>query len=189
VSVGAHKPRDLSLLDAVDALPREPFEQSLWRVTREGRDPLQGAPSVSRWCNAGFDVLYTSFERDGALAEIYALLSAQPVFPSKIRFVVHRVAIRAAGVLRLADFPAIAKLGVDTSRYGERIDHRTQEIADAAYFLGFDGLIAPSARWKCSVLAAFTQRISPGEIRLELSEANPIDWAHWRRTHVGRGRT
>ena len=134
-------------------------------------------------------MLYTSFERDGALAEIFALLSAQPVFPSKIQFVAHRIAIRATRVLRLADFAALAKLGVDTSRYGERIYHRTQEIADAAYFLGFDGVIAPSARWECSVLAAFTQRIPPGDVRLELSEANPIDWAHWRRTHVGRGRT
>jgi hypothetical protein len=35
-------------------------------------------------------------------------------------------------------------------------DDRTQEIADSAYFLGFDGLIAPGARWACLNLVLFT---------------------------------
>jgi hypothetical protein len=75
--------RDLGLLDSIDGFVREPFAQNLWRVAREGRDAISGAPSVSRWCDGTFDVLYTSMERDGALAEVHALLSMQPVFPSK----------------------------------------------------------------------------------------------------------
>jgi len=33
---------------------------------------------------------------------------------------------------------------------------RTQEIADAAFFLGFEGLIAPSAQWTDLNLILFT---------------------------------
>jgi RES domain len=181
VTADPRRARDLRLLDAVDAFTREPFSQPVWRVAREGRDPILGAPSLSRWCNGAFDVLYTSLEREGAIAEIHALLSMQPVFPSKIRFYVHRITVTAQRTLRLADLPALGKLGVDVSRYRERDYSRTQPIADAAYFLGFDGLIAPSARWACLNAVLFTDRISPGEIQVAETEAGPVDWKAWRK--------
>ena len=79
--------RDLQLLDTVDAFRREPLDAEVWRVVRDSRDPVLGSPSLSRWCNGTFDVLYTSFERrDGAVAEIHSLLSLQPVFPSRTRW-------------------------------------------------------------------------------------------------------
>jgi hypothetical protein len=168
-------------LDAIDAFKREPFSQPVWRVAREGRDPILGAPSMSRWCNGTFDVLYTSLEREGAIAEIHALLSMQPVFPSKIRFYVHRITVSAHRTLRLADLPTLSKLGVDVSRYREREYSGTQPIADAAYFLGFDGLIAPSARWECLNAVLFTDRISPSEIQAAETEAEPVDWNAWRK--------
>jgi RES domain-containing protein len=182
------KARDLALLDAIDAFKREPFAQPVWRVAREGRDPLLGARSRSRWCNGSFDVLYASLEREGALAEVHALLSSQPVFPSKIRSFVHRIAVRASHTLRLADLPTLARLGVDTARCRERAYARTQEIADAAYFLAFDGLIAPSARFECLNLALFTDRVAPADLVLEHSGAEAIDWQAWRQRSRGRQR-
>jgi hypothetical protein len=173
--------RDLRLLDALDVFKREPFAQSVWRVARDGRDPILGAPSVSRWCDGTFDALYTSLERDGALAEIYALLSMQPVFPSKIRFFVHQIRVSAQRTLRLADLPALRKLGVEVDRYQDREYSMTQQIADAAYFLGFDGLIAPCARWECLNAIFFTDRISPGDIEIVESESDAIDWEAWRK--------
>lgn len=180
---GLRKARDLKLLDAIDAFPREPFSGPVWRVTREGRDPLQGARSRSRWCNDSFDVLYTSLEQDGAFAEIYALLSSQPVFPSKIRAIACRISVTVSKVLRLDSLQALEPLGVDTTRYHERIYQRTQEIADAAYFLGFQGLLAPSARWNCHSLVLFTDHISPGDIQCEQCGDCPIDWDAWRKSH------
>ena len=173
--------RDLALLDAVDAFKREVFAKPVWRIAREGRDPLMGSPSDSRWCNGTFDVLYTSLERDGALAEIHSLLSLQPVFPSRILSFVHRIELNAAAALRLADLPALGKLGVDVSRYGERDYAATQAIADAAYFLGFDGLVAPSARWPCLNAVLFTDRIPPENIRQLERDPDPVDWTAWRR--------
>jgi hypothetical protein len=176
------KARDLALLDAIDTFKRELFAQAVWRVAKEERDPLQGAPSKSRWCNGTFDTLYTSLERDGAIAEIHALLTGQPVFPSKIRWRVHRVFVQCARALRLADVPTLAKLGVDTVTYKSRNYAQTQEIADAAYFLDFDGLIAPSARWNCINLVIFTERVAPDDLRIDESEGEAIDWGTWKRS-------
>ncbi|MEA2838753.1 MAG: hypothetical protein QOF41_83 [Methylobacteriaceae bacterium] len=173
--------RDIALLDSIDAFDREHVEANVWRVTRASRDPVLGSPSRSRWCNGRFDVLYTSFEQDGAIAEIHALLSLQPVFPSKDHWFVHKLRVIADQSLKLADLPSLARLGVDTARYSERNYSPTQEIADAAYFLGFDGLIVPSPRWACLNLVLFTGQIPPEQIEIAQSSADPIEWSAWRK--------
>lgn len=172
------KARDHVLLDAVDAFPRQQLRQTVWRVVREGRDPLVGAPSRSRWCNGTFDVLYTALERDGAIAEIHALLSAQPVFPSKLKFFVHKITVECRRLFS-ADLSALARLGVDVSNYRSREYEQTQEVADAAFFMDFDGLLMPSARWKCATLVVFTDRVAPADLLLEATEPHPVDWAKW----------
>ncbi|HEY1944289.1 MAG TPA: RES family NAD+ phosphorylase [Roseiarcus sp.] len=186
MAVDHRKARDLQLLDAVDAFAREPFDGRVWRAVREGRDPTVGSPSQSRWCNGDFDVLYTSTERDGAIAEINALLTLQPVFPSRMRWNCYELSVRSAKSLRIADLSILAKLGVDTSRYHERRYDHTQSIADAALFLGFDALIVPSARWACQNLVLFTSRLEPGDVKLASEAGVPIDWSAWRRGHRNR---
>jgi RES domain-containing protein len=181
VSDDAHRARDLKLLDQVDALPRSAYAGVLWRVVREGRDPLQGGRSVSRWCNGEFDVLYTSLEREGAIAELHALLSLQPVFPSKIVFRVHRLRVSGMKSLNLTDVPTLSQLGVDVARYQDRDYAQTQNIADAGYFLGFDGLLAPSARWSCTNAVIFTDRLEPASLSIDATEPDPVDWLEWRR--------
>lgn len=186
MATDSRRARDLRLLDQVDAHPREPFEGTVWRVSREGRDPLQGSRSSSRWCNGDFDVLYTSLDRDGALAEIQSLLSLQPVFPSKLSFRVHKLTVSANATLRVADLEALERLGVNISQYRERDYRQTQEIADVAHFLGFDGLVVPSARWRCPNFVLFTDRIDPGTLSIELTEPDPVNWIDWRTRTKGR---
>lgn len=180
MSEPSRRVRDLKLLDDLDAFGREALHVEVWRLVRAGRDPALGSPSRSRWCNGLFDVLYTSFERDGAVAEIHALLSLQPVFPSKDRWSLHALTVMAGQTLRLADLATLARLGVDAARYAERDYGRTQEVSDAAYFLGFDGLIAPSARWSCLNLFLFTDRIPPAQIQIADRPEMLVDWQHWR---------
>lgn len=173
--------RDLQLLDKIDAQTRHRYSGVLWRVVREGRDPLQGGRSNSRWCNGEFDVLYTSIERDGAVAEMYALLSLQPVFPSKVSFQCYKLGVHTQHTLKILNLAELAPLGVHVDRYQDRNYERTQEIADAAYFLGFDGLIVPSARWNCANFVLFTDRIAPDKLMVDEHETNLIDWPEWRR--------
>ena len=83
--------------------------------------------------------------------------------------------------MNLADPAILGKLGVDVSRYRDRDYSQTQPIADAAYFLGFDGLIAPSARWQCANAVLFTDRLAPGDIEIARSDEAPVDWEDWRK--------
>lgn len=173
--------RDPELLDELDAFAREAFELEVWRVVRAGRDPTLGGPSRSRWCNGSFDILYTCLEQQGAVAEIHALLSLQPVFPSRDHWSLYRLNVRVTRTLRIADLAVLARLGIDTVRYADRDYGRTQAVADAAYFLGFDGLIAPSARWSCLNVILFTDRVPPDRIQVVETAETPVDWQRWRR--------
>ena len=173
------KPRDQALLDALDAFRPTRYSGDTWRVVRDGRDPLQGSASGGRWDPTVFDTLYTSFEPDGAIAEVHFHLSRQPVFPSKIRYGLHRIIVKTARTLRLKNLEAMRPLGVDPARYREILYEATQAIGDAAYFLGFDSIIAPNARWSCNNLILFTDRIAPAD--LEVVEFSKVNFDQWRK--------
>ena len=170
--------RDPDLLDLLDAHEGVAFQGDVWRIVREGRDVLQGYPAAARWDPGTFDVLYTSLEREGALAEIYFHLTRQPVFPSKIQSMLHRIEVQTKRTLRFADLAALEALGVSREPYTSLAYHRTQEIGDAAAFLGFDGILAPSARWSCQNLVLFLDRFAPPDFAVVGSEA--VDWIAWR---------
>jgi len=70
-------------------------------------------------------------------------------------------------------------LGVEPTRYREILYGATQAIGDAAYFLGFDSIIAPNARWACHNLILFTDRINPAD--LEVVDSRAVDWDEWRK--------
>src|SRR5712692_9783501 len=107
---GARKPRDPALLDALDAFDRLHYAGETWRVVRDGRDPLQGSASGGRWDPTLFDVLCTSLDPDGAIAEVHFPLSRQPVFTSKINYGLHRTKIRTEKTLRLPDLNTMIPL-------------------------------------------------------------------------------
>ena len=173
------KPRDPALLDALDVFDWVSYDGDVWRVVRAGRDPLQGSASGGRWDPTLFDVLYTSLDRDGAVAEVYFHLSRQPVFPSRLRYGLHRIRVKTTKTLSLPDVSAMVHLGVDPARYREILYAPTQAIGDAANFLGFDSIIAPNARWSCRNLILFVDQIPPAD--LEVIESFDVDWAEWRK--------
>lgn len=173
--------RDLELLDILDELDRVSVDDVVWRAVRNGRDPLSGQAAEGRWDTGQFDVLYTAFEPDGAIAEIHFHLSRQPVFPSEIEFALNKIRIKTRQTLKFANLQELEVLGIDKDKYTSILYDRTQEIADAAAFLGFDGIIAPNARWSCLNLVIFTSQIEPQEV--ELLESSVIDWNDWRQRH------
>jgi RES domain-containing protein len=176
--------RDLELLDALEAHEGVPYEGDVWRIVRDERDPLQGYPAGARWDPGTFDVIYTSLAREGALEEIHFHLTRQPVFPSKIRSVLHRISVRTKHTRRLADIEAVEALGISRETYSSLSYARSQEIGDAAAFLGFDGILAPSARWQCQNLVIFTDRFQPGDLAVVDSE--PVEWDAWRTIRTSR---
>ena len=170
---------DRSVLDALEGIEPLHFDSSVWRVTRAGRDPVRGSAAYGRWSPGGtVEVLYTSLERDGALAEIGFRLSLEPVWPSRIHHQVHRIRVQTTQTLKFANVAALAAFGVDITRY-ESFDYTaTQALAAAAHFMELDGLLVPSARHSSHNLIVFMDRDAAGS--LEVVESSPVDWPLWR---------
>lgn len=170
---------DDRLLDLVGALEGQPFAGRIWRVVRSGRDVLDGSRGSGRWNTTAMSVLYGAESADGAISEIHFHLSrGQSVFPSRLRHDLHELDVKASQTLVLADMEHLRMLGVEDSRYRELLYVRTQEIAAAAAFLGFDGLIAPSARWTCQNIVLFLDMIDIEQLRPV--SVQPVDWKEWR---------
>ncbi len=168
-----------AILDALDSLNPVRFLGNVWRITRAGRDPTKGSAANGRWSPGGTtEVLYTSLQREGALAEIGFRLSLEPVWPSRIQHEIHELSATAERAMRFADLASLAPLGVDVSRYESFEYEATQALAAAAHFLEYDGLLVPSARHNSQNLVMFMDRGSPGS--LEVVTTSLVDWASWR---------
>jgi hypothetical protein len=178
---GPKRVHDRAILDALDAIDPKPFEGEVWRVTRKDREALRGSSTHGRWSpNGEFEVLYTSLERDGALAEIGYRLSLEPVWPSRLQHEIHRIEVRTKRTLHIVDLAALQSLGVDIAKYQGFDYEATQAITAAAHFLAFDGLLVPSARANCTNLVLFLERVSEyGDLVVRQSES--VDWAAWRK--------
>lgn len=184
---GSGRAHDRAILDALEAMDPILFEGEVWRVTRTGREATRGSAANGRWSPGGsFEVLYTSLEREGALAEVGYRLSLEPIWPSRLMHRLHEIAARVNRTPRFADVAGLAPLGVDGARY-ESFDYgATQAIAAAARFLEFDGLMVPSARHASSNLVVFMDR--PGGNSLDVRSSRDVDWTAWRKGG-GSGRT
>lgn len=185
--IGIRRRRDSTLLDAIEAVAPVHFTGAVWRVVRESRDPTLCSRSGGRWDDGTFDVLYTSAAREGAIAELYFHLArGQPVFPSQVRYRLHELRVALKRALKLVDLDALAKIGIDTGRYGqlsyqERQGEypRSRDVAEVAHFLEFDGLIVPSARHECLNVVLFCDRVPPSAIEIA-ADHGLVDWIAWQ---------
>ena len=182
------KARDAELIDSLEAVEQTIFSGRVFRVTRADRDPLRASSPGGRWDDGTFDVLNTSRDTDGALAEMYFhLMRGQPVFPSQIQFVLSEIQVELRRTIALRSTDELVRLGVAPKLFG-RAQYslrqseygRTQEIAEVAHFLGADGLIVPNARRNCENLVVFVDRVTPDAFSL-ISQPKPIDASTWKR--------
>ena len=178
-------PRPKALLDAIEAIPTTRLTDTVWRVVTDGFDPLRPGRAGGRWDDGTFDVLYTSNERDGALAETWFHLSrGQPIIPSKIRKRLHRIKVELDRVLDLSTAGALATLGVNMANYG-RLSYAQraqeypapQQIAEIAFFYEYEAIIVPNARWPTSSVVVLTEHVRPGQ--MEGLDSEPVDLAAW----------
>jgi RES domain-containing protein len=170
---------DRAVLDRLESLHVAKFEQVVWRIARKGHDPLRGSIAAGRWnAIAEIEVLYTSTERDGALAEVGYRLSLEPIWPSKIEHQMHQLSIKADNALRFNDLAELEQVGVDIARYQSFDYTATQAIAAAAHFLQFDALVVPSARHTAPNIVIFLDRIPTPP---ELISSEDVDWTQWRK--------
>jgi RES domain-containing protein len=176
------KIRNPELLDALQQLPPQTFNANVWRLVRAGRNPLAASTPRGRWDDGSFDVLYTALEPDTARAEVhYHLTRSQPVYPSSLKIHLHEIAASGLQVLKFDTLDKLIPLGVDPAIYGSNdYSHLqaeysvTQQIGEAAKFLGHDAIIVPSARWPGQNLVVFlTDKLQ------QLRDHGPQDLKLW----------
>lgn len=168
---------DRDLLDRLSAYGPSRFDAAVFRATHLGLDPLTPSLSGGRWAPRDVTpVLYTSLEREGALAKISYHLDQLEPRPSK-PVAVHEIRATAHRTLKLLRADLVG-LGVEWTEYESLGYIRTQEIGAAVAFLECDGLIAPSARWPCDNMMLFTANQSPDDL-LALKSSDTVDWIAW----------
>lgn len=173
---------DQDLVDRLSFLPIERFEGEVFRATGTSTDPLAFTGNGGRWAPVARDgldvrVLYTSLDRDGALAEVVSYLVQLTPLPISRPLKVSRLRISTSKTLRLAQLD-LEGLDVDMARYGERDYEKTQAIGAALAFLGNDGLVAPSARRFCDNLMIYQANHLLSE-QLEVIDDEVVDWGAW----------
>jgi RES domain-containing protein len=178
------KRRDSRLIDALEVFEPVAYAGSVWRIVREGRSPTQCSRSGGRWDDGTFDVLYTSQSRAGAISEMrFHLMRGQPVLPSQVSYRLYEIEVSLDRPLRLLDLEALAKIGLDVSRYGqlsyeekEAEYPRSQDIGEVAHFLDYDGLIVPSARYDSLNVVVFCDRVPLEALAVKIDHG-PVEWA------------
>jgi len=170
---------DQALIDKLSRLPTTLFEGNIFRATPKNVKPLAASISGGRWAPGsdeedGCTILYTSLDKNGAIAELAYYLALLDPAPSK-PFVVHELAVTTRKTLKLV-CTDLEDLSVEGERYKTRDYRQTQKIGAVANFLGCDGLIAPSARWDCQNLMLFPINLGDSLTAIGSEE---IDWINW----------
>ena len=136
---------DPELLDAIESLGFELLEEvTVWRHMFNDNPPELSNTRGARWNPAGLAAIYTSEERDTAIAEGQHAIDSQPLRPSARRYL-YELRVSAAKVLRIT-YEDLETLGLDPSDLEAPDFTPCQRVGAHAAFLDYDAIIVPSAR-------------------------------------------
>jgi RES domain-containing protein len=159
---------DHELKAMLRTLDADAFGGEVWRVTEAERDPTAAAEDAGRW-ERGIPAVYVALSPEGAVAEFRHAAGGQAAQP-----VLHRLHMTARATLRI-DYELLQQLGVPRAEYAETLRGRCQEIGMLAASLGFDSILAPSARWNAQTLVLFLPNADDDALRLIRSDALPAN--------------
>ena len=136
---------DSDLLDAIEGLGADKLEDlTVWRHMFNDNPPELSNTRGARWNPAGLAAIYTSQERDTAIAEGQHAIDSQPLRP-KARRRVYELRLSAQKALRITE-DALPVLGLDVGDLDSPNFTACQRVAAHAAFLDYAALIVPSAR-------------------------------------------
>ena len=165
------------LLEVVDTLPRTRWTGTVYRYTSARRDPMSGAGARlfgGRWNPQGiFAALYFAFPAEACMAEVERAAASQGLTAETLLRAarrLHTMEIRNASVLDLTDPATMNAVGLALEDVRSDDWEACQAVGHAAWFLHFDGVLAPSASGIGYVLALFESRIHGGVLTLTSSE-------------------
>lgn len=178
----SHSLIDPDLLDALEHVECKPFKCDVWRVAWRTQDVLKGGQR-GRWNLPPLTALYTSLDMDGAIAEVYSLLSKAPILSSADK-VIYQLQVQTHSTLFLDTIDKLYDLGVDYKESPDREEtiERCQRIGEAAYRLDCDSILAPSLRWNCNNLIVFSDLIDPSGV-IVAGDSQNVNWPAWIETN------
>jgi len=133
------------MLDILQSAAVSAWEGTVYRHMFGSHPAARSNTEGARWNAPGLGAIYTSCERETALAEAEYYISMQPLRPRAKRtlFTIH-VSLKNAIDLTAGDL--LARLGI-THDVLCSIDHSPcRTLGEAVNWLGHDGLLVPSAR-------------------------------------------
>ena len=169
--------RDPELLEQLERCRGRRFQGFAHRVVWADKYPVQGSSSSrGRWSSPDcqFEILNTSLVAEGAEAEFEAFWSLFEQRPDRPALN-WKLKVRLKQVVEL-DFELLEQLGVARTDYHNRYYSRTQEISDGLNYLGYDGLIVPSARCECNNLVVFVQNLD-SDCVIEENTSTVFQWS------------
>jgi RES domain-containing protein len=154
------------LVARVDAIEAASFDGYAYRHVSQERDPRAGTGARltgGRWNpRDSFATLYLALELPTVVAEFYRLAERQTLTPTEfLPRAVYRFEVRLERLLDLRGADARSALELTDERLRASDAAYCQKIGAAAHTLGREGVIAPSATGKNTVLAVFLDSLQP----------------------------
>lgn len=150
---------DPDLLDAIEGLGAEVLDDvTVWRHMFNDNPPELSNTRGARWNPAGLAAIYTSQERDIAIAEGQHAIDSQPLRPRARRYI-YELRVSAKKALRITESD-LSVLGLGFDDLDSSDFTACQHVAAHAAFLEHDALIVPSARADGSNVVIFVNELA-----------------------------
>jgi RES domain-containing protein len=133
------------LLDALQALEAVPWEGLVYRHMLADYPPERSNTRGARWNPPEVAAIYTSLARATALAEAEYRFSLEPFRPRAKR-TLYTIRVKLAAVLDLSRHDLLEKTGIKRPDLEGPDFLACQTVGGAVNWLGYDGLLVPSAR-------------------------------------------
>lgn len=164
---------DRDLLEAIDAASTDSFKGVVWRVTIGTNPPIRPNTRGARWNPPGTAAIYTSLDKEVAVAEIRNLLATQPV-PPFVTLTLHELEVDLDPVADFREAAHLLTVGITQDELTSSDLTACQAVGGAAAWLGRAGLLVPSARADGANLVVYVNEIDP-EAGLDVVSSHRLD--------------
>ncbi len=151
------------LLDSLQENPSGPFAGPVYRHMFADYPPTAVNTRGARWNPPEVGAIYTSVEKNGAIAEAEYRLSVEPLRPTTRR-TLYTLDIQLDNVLNMTSKSALAAVGVTDVELTSIDLEPCQAVGGATAWLDHDGLLIPSARHDSANLVIFPAAQDPDSL-------------------------
>ncbi|HEY0155896.1 MAG TPA: RES family NAD+ phosphorylase [Thermoanaerobaculia bacterium] len=133
------------MLDILQSASVSAWSGTVYRHMFGSHPAARSNTTGGRWNDVGVEAIYTSCERETALAEAEYYINMQPLRP-KAKRTLYTIRVSLKNVIDLTAAGVLAQLGITDSFLGAPDHSPCRTIGGAVNWLGHDGLLVPSAR-------------------------------------------